>query len=80
MCNLLIKQKILTTKTYHFTKLCKRDWVTYPKQQKIFFQESRRNELMAFSSVRSINSSEKKIFAVLEQKKIFAVLDINNRY
>jgi len=30
---------LLNTKTYQFTKLCKSDWVTYPKQQKSFFSE-----------------------------------------
>jgi len=37
MWNLLIKQQILDTKTYQLTKVCKSDWVTYPKQQKIIF-------------------------------------------
>ena len=61
-CNKQLLRK-LNTKSYQFTKLCKSDWVTYPKQQKsIFFQKSCRIELMAFSTVRSINYSEKKIF------------------
>jgi len=62
MWKLLIKQEILnmrslTNKTeiikYKnlsvYLTVYKSDWVTYPKQQKLFFKKSWRNELMAFS-------------------------------
>jgi len=56
MWKLLIKQQILNIKTYQFTKLC--------KQRKKFFSEKLKERTDGFTSVRSFNFSEKKIFAV----------------
>jgi len=72
MRSLINKTDNIKYKNYQFTKLCKSDWVTYPKQQKSFFQKSWRNQLMAFSSVYWFVNQF--VLSTRPSKMIFAVL------